>query len=80
MGGNVFEWCGTWYRASLNEADVLEKYTFLKDDKGGETYRVLRGGSWFDFTEVILRSSYRVGDAPRGRGDGDGFRCVLSVG
>ena len=80
MGGNVFEWCGTWYRASLNEADVLEKIPALKDDKGGETYRVLRGGSWFDPTEIYLRSSFRSYGTPRNRRDGYGFRCVLSVG
>ena len=80
MGGNVFEWCGTWYRASLNEADALEKLPFLKDDQGGETYRVVRGGSWYNFVEVILRSSYRYGYAPRNRNGSGGFRCVLSVG
>ena len=80
MGGNVFEWCGTWYRASLNEADALEKLPFLKNDQGGETYRVVRGGSWYNFVEVILRSSYRYGYAPRNRNGSGGFRCVLSVG
>ena len=80
MGGNVFEWCGTWYRASLNEADALEKLPFLKNVQGGETYRVVRGGSWYNFVEVILRSSYRYGYAPRNRNGSGGFRCVLSVG
>ena len=80
MGGNVFEWCGTWYRASLNEADALEKLPFLKNDQGGETYRVLRGGSWYNYIEILLRSSFRIRAAPRFRNDCNGFRCVLSVG
>ena len=80
MGGNVFEWCGTWYRASLNEADVLEKIPALKDDKGGETYRVLRGGSWLGSAGIPLRSSFRNINTPRNRYDYYGFRCVLSVG
>ena len=77
MGGNVREWCGTWYRASLNEADALEKYPSLKNDKGGQTYRVLRGASWNFHAEVVLRSWYRNFNAPRYRGGDYGFRCVL---
>ena len=46
----------------------------------GQKYRVLRGGSWFDPTEIYLRSSFRSYGTPRNRRDGYGFRCVLSVG
>ncbi len=42
-------------------------------------YRVLRGGSWYDSTEVSLRSSYRNNDHPTSRDDLSGFRCVLVV-
>lgn len=79
MGGNVYEWCSTWYKASMNEADALEKYEVLKNDGGGEKYRVLRGGSWYADTEFSLRSSYRDCDSPRYRGGFYGFRCVLVV-
>jgi len=38
--------------------------------------RALRGGSWFDGVEGILRSSYRGADRSN-RFDFNGFRCVL---
>jgi formylglycine-generating enzyme required for sulfatase activity len=45
-----------------------------------QNYRVLRGGSWVDGTEVDLRSSRRVVGTPAGRHDHGGFRLVLEVG
>ncbi len=45
----------------------------------GQKYRVLRGGSWNNNTEINLRSSYRDLSTPRYRDDLRGFRCVLSV-
>jgi formylglycine-generating enzyme required for sulfatase activity/serine/threonine protein kinase len=79
MGGNVFEWCSTWYSASMNEADVLKEFPVLKDDKGGQTYRVLRGASWNDIAETLLRSSCRNNEDPRVRNSNYGFRCVVVV-
>ncbi len=79
MGGNVFEWCSTWYEASMNEADVLKEFPGLKNDEGGQTYRVLRGASWDGVTESDLRSSFRGFGDPRYRDVGSGFRCVLVV-
>lgn len=79
MGGNVAEWCATWYRASLNEAGALEQYQALKNDGGGETYRVLRGGSWNFYAADNMRSSLHTSGAPRSRVDRNGFRCVLEI-
>jgi formylglycine-generating enzyme required for sulfatase activity len=79
MGGNAQEWCSTWYEASMNEADVLKAFPVLKDDKGGQTYRVLRGASWVSLAEAFLRSSFRGRADPRARDDSYGFRCVLVV-
>ena len=45
----------------------------------GQEYRVLRGGSWDDTSEVILRSSCRFLSTPRGRNVSNGFRCVLEA-
>ncbi len=77
MGGNVAEWCSTWYEARMNEADVFGEFPATKDDKGGQTYRVLRGGSWNYDAETSMRSSFRYSELPRGRDGNYGFRIVL---
>jgi formylglycine-generating enzyme required for sulfatase activity len=82
LGGNVFEWCEDPYRASMNDADLLEAYSFLKEEKDSEgtPYRVLRGGSWLNYAEFSLRSSSRSCDLPTTRSVSGGFRLVVSVG
>jgi formylglycine-generating enzyme required for sulfatase activity len=82
LGGNVWEWCEDPYRASMNDADVLEAYPSLKEEKNSEgtPYRVLRGGSWYDSAEVDLRSSSRTNERPTLRLGLYGFRFVVSVG
>ena len=42
------------------------------------TYRVLRGGSWFNFT-YDLRAADRSGADPSDSGNGLGFRCVSGL-
>lgn len=80
MGGNVFEWCSTWYTADLNDEETKKEILALKDDHGGMTYRVLRGASWSNRdVRVLLRSSCRGSVHPAVRGDNGGFRCVLVV-
>jgi formylglycine-generating enzyme required for sulfatase activity len=82
LGGNVFEWCEDPYRASMNDADVLEAYPILKKEKDSEgtPYRGLRGGCWRSSVEIGLRSSFRCYDRPTGRIAFYGFRFVVSVG
>jgi formylglycine-generating enzyme required for sulfatase activity len=82
LGGNVFEWCEDPYRASMNDADALEAYPFLNEEKDSEgtPYRVLRGGSWSYDAEIHLRSSYRGSGHPAFRRILYGFRFVVSVG
>ncbi|MCW5556766.1 MAG: SUMF1/EgtB/PvdO family nonheme iron enzyme [Verrucomicrobiae bacterium] len=77
LGGNVWEWCDTYYRKSLNTPAALERFPGLEEDGGGTQYRVLRGGSWDRVTPVFLESGCRNNDSPDGRGDFLGFRCVL---
>jgi formylglycine-generating enzyme required for sulfatase activity len=79
MGGNVWEWCSTWYTADLNDAETKEAYSVLPDDKGGQTYRVLRGVSWYSHKRVHLQSACRLVDHPVQRNDHIGFRVVLVV-
>ena len=45
-----------------------------------QEYRVLRGGSWFNATDIILRSSCRRGETPTYRDDYYGFRIVVEAG
>jgi len=83
MGGNVWEWCSTWYQTNLNQADmkdpaIVQGFPALLDDGGGRQNRVVRGGSWHARRQVDLRTRFRgIGD-PRIRFDDFGFRCVLA--
>ena len=79
MGGNVSEWCSTWYTADLNDEETKKAIPAAADDQGGQTLRVLRGASWSGNGRVGLRSSCRGRTLPMYRRDPYGFRCVLVV-
>ena len=50
----------------------------LSDDS--KAYRILRGGSWQDFTEINLRPEFRWYCKPDERRNTFGFRCLLKAG
>jgi len=81
MGGNVWQWCENKYRASMNDADALERNSYLKDTKesDGTPWRVRRGGGWYDNLEMRLRSSFRAAVRPTRRSDDNGFRCAIVI-
>ncbi|MCP4934080.1 MAG: formylglycine-generating enzyme family protein [bacterium] len=67
MAGNVWEWC-------VNKYNSPETIT---PDKSGDI-RVLRGGSWFNFTG-LARVDYRYWNDPDDRDGNWGFRVLSSV-
>lgn len=78
MGGNVWQWCEDYYRASMNSWWLRRKYPFLKDEGFiRPEYRVMRGGSWRSTGERLTRSDVRYFGVPNACNDYTGFRCVL---
>ena len=73
LGGGMFEWVLDWYDGAwyggggascVNCADI-----------NGNSYRVLRGGSWLTGT-AMLRAAARMDDTPSNRSQNSGFRCA----
>ena len=74
MAGNVCEWVADWYAADYYSVSPKNNPT----GPANGNYRVLRGGSWFDY-ESFLRSADRLGIYPVYTYDSSGFRCVVSL-
>ena len=67
MAGNVWEWVDGWYQPYEGNN--------TKDPDYGDTYRVIRGGSWLRYA-LGLTSSARDTCAPELRYNSIGFRCA----
>ncbi len=70
MHGNVMEWCQDWY------GDYPSRSTTDPTGAPSGSYRVFRGGSWFNAS--ACRSAHRAWGTPGHQGDNYGFRVLRS--
>jgi serine/threonine-protein kinase len=75
MAGNVFEWVNDWYLDSFYQKSPTQNPIGPDVYPSTGTYRVLRGGSWYNDAYKV-RSSFRYWGTPDFTNEDVGFRCA----
>jgi formylglycine-generating enzyme required for sulfatase activity len=73
MAGNVMQWCADYYGEDYYMSSPAKNPTGPEQSKT----RVLRGGSWFAYSEEYFRCDNRNFSAPDFGIYDNGFRCVV---
>jgi len=76
MAGNVWEWCNDWRTCNLGTTAVTDP-----PGPASGTYRVPRGGSWYDCGggELCVRCASRGYGTPGDSGSDRGFRSARTI-
>jgi formylglycine-generating enzyme required for sulfatase activity len=72
MSGNVWEWKGDWYAYGYNPRDLTDP----QGQFNGTSLRVMRGGSCYNFDEILLLAAYRGNSRPESQSPWYGFRLA----
>jgi formylglycine-generating enzyme required for sulfatase activity len=76
--GNVWEWCEDLWHYSYADKPKNFKATGSECTTEGDGSRVLRGGAWSSYPQV-LRAAYRNGIIPHYRSNDVGFRVARTI-